>query len=126
VDVVGVGVGADVRAPALGGPVGPPDAAVVDDVHHAQTPGHGEAAAARVGPEQPAEDPAGGGAVGGLLTVTVTAQSQARPSLCSLRPPIEQAREMSELWVAGNEARTIRWNPTTPGLGRGLQVVWGW
>jgi hypothetical protein len=60
----------------------------------------------------------------GLLTVT--AQSQARPSLCSLRPPIEQAREMPELWVAGNEASTIRWNPTTPGLGRGLQVVWGW
>jgi hypothetical protein len=59
---------------------------------------------------------------------TVTDQSQARPSWCSLRPPppIEHAREMPELWVAGNEASTIRWNPTTPGLGRGLQVVWGW
>jgi hypothetical protein len=60
----------------------------------------------------------------GLLTVT--AQSQARPSLCSLRPPIKQSREMPELPVPGNEARTIRWNPTTPGLGRGLQVVCGW
>jgi hypothetical protein len=47
---------------------------------------------------------------------TETVQSQARPFLCSLRPPIEQARVMPELPVLGKEASTIRWSPTTPVL----------
>src|SRR4029453_2610642 len=56
---------------------------------------------------------------------TETVQSQARPSLCSLGPPIEQAREMPELPVLGNEARTILWNPPTPALAQGVQVACG-
>ena len=36
-----------------------------------------------------------------LWSLTATPQSQARPSLCSLVPPIEQSREMPQLAVAG-------------------------
>ena len=52
-------------------------------------------------------------------------QSQARPSLCSLRPPWLQSREMPELPVVPKASRTISENPTVPALGEGEHRVWG-
>src|SRR5215204_6065141 len=92
VDVVGVGGGPDIGAPALLGPVGGPDAAVVDDVHHTQTPDHGPAPA-RKGSARNSHLRTSLAAARSPASVAATPQSQARPSLCSLRPPTEQSLE---------------------------------
>jgi len=55
-----------------------------------------------------------------------TPQSQARPSLCSDRPPTLQARTMPRLRVPLYAARTRLEKSATPGLALGEQLVWGW
>src|SRR5688572_21718294 len=59
------------------------------------------------------------------LLETLTPQSHARPSLCSLRPPTSQPRTMPRLRVHEYVRSTWSRNATTPGLAVGLQIDCG-
>ena len=60
----------------------------------------------------------------GLLTLTI--QSNARPSLCSLVAPMPQPRTMPPLWPCLYVVSTIRAYASTPGLAAGSQLRWSW
>ena len=57
---------------------------------------------------------------------TLTRQSNARPSLCSLRPPTLQLRTMPDVPVPAYRLISHRCSSTAPLLGDGEQVVWPW
>ncbi len=65
-------------------------------------------------------------AVARSFVVAGMAQSQARPSLCSLVAPMPQSRMMPSLNPTLYVARMRFMNAVTPGLAAGSQLSWGW
>ena len=87
--------------PGVGGPapvdvVHPEHAVVPDHVHDPDPAGHGVGVALPVGGEEPVEEALDRGP-GRPTLPAFMAQSQARPSLCSLWPPAPQPRPTPRL-----------------------------